>query len=327
MKYSRRCFLKMTAASWPLALAGGAVFADGGGSKGVRLGVQTYSFRDMLNTPGDNTEKMIAAMKQLGLTECEMFEPMLQPPELSADAPWRMVAGKPTQASLYGGKKEHGGPTAAELANRDAIRRWRLGPGLDDVKAAGEKFRRAGIRITAFNFSLRDWDTDAEVERGMRMTRAMDTDIMSASTTLSMAKRCVPLFDKHQIVLSLHGHSNAADPNHFAAPDSFAKAMAMSRLYRVNLDIGHFFATGFDPVAYIRENHERITHLHIKDRKKDGGPNMPFGEGDTPIEPVMKLLQSQRYPIPAHIEYEYAGREDSVAEVAKCLRYLKSTLA
>lgn len=327
MTCSRRSFLKMTAASLPLAFADSAVFADTAGPTGVRLGVQTYSFRDMLNTPGSTTEKMIAAIKQLGLTECEMFEPMLQPPELSADAPWRMVGNKPTQASLYGGKKEQGGPTAAELANRQAIRRWRLGPGLDEVKAAGEKFRSAGIRVTAFNFSLRDWDTDEEVERGMQMTRAMDTDILSASTTLSMAKRCVPLFEKHQITLSLHGHSNAADPNHFASPDSFAKALAMSRSYEANLDIGHFFATGFDPVAYIRENHERITHLHIKDRKKNGGPNMPFGEGDTPIRPVMQLLKAEGYPIPAHIEYEYAGREDSVAEVAKCLRYLRSALA
>lgn len=327
MTYSRRSFLKLTAASWPLALSGGAVFADTSKANAVRLGVQTYSFRDLLNTPGDTTDKMIAAIKQLGLAECEMFEPMLQPHELSAAAPWRMVGGKPTQASLYGGEKKHSGPSAAELANREAIRRWRLGPGLDAVQTAGEKFQRAGIRITAFNFTLRDWDTDEEVERGVQMARAMGTDILSASTTLTMAKRCVPTFDKHQVILSLHGHSNAADPNHFAAPDSFAKALAMSRFYRVNLDIGHFFATGYDPVAYIRENHERITHLHIKDRKKDGGPNMPFGAGDTPIGPVMRLLQSEGYPIPAHVEYEYAGGEDSVTEVAKCLRYMKSTLA
>lgn len=327
MKCSRRSFMKLSAATLPLALGGRAVLADTGAAESVQLGVQTYSFRDMLTADGNTTEKMIAAMRKLGLTECEMFEPMLQPHELSADAPWRMIAGKPTQASLYGGKKKEEGPTQAELANREAIRRWRLGPGLDDVKAAGEKFRNAGIRVTAFNFSLRDWDTEAEVELAMQMARAMGTNIVSASTTIAMAKRCVPQFEKNQFLLSLHGHSNAADPNHFATPDSFAKALAMSKNYRVNLDIGHFFATGYDPVAYIREHHALITHLHIKDRKKNGGPNMPFGEGDTPIAPVMQLLAKERYPIPAHVEYEYAGREDSVAEVAKCLRYLRSTLA
>jgi hypothetical protein len=25
--------------------------------------------------------------------------------------------------------------------------------------------------------------------------------------------------------------------------------------------------------------HDRITHLHLKDRKRDDGPNMPWGEG------------------------------------------------
>lgn len=312
----------------PLALGGRAVFADTGAVEAVRLGVQTYSFRDMLTATGDTTEKMIAAMKQLGLAECEMFEPMLQPHALSSEAPWRMIAGKPTQASLYGGKKKEAeGPTQAELANREEIRRWRLGPGLDAVKAAGEKFRNAGIRVTAFNFSLRDWDTEAEVELAMQMARAMDTNVVSASTTISMAKRCVPQFEKHQCLLSLHGHSNAADPNHFASPESFARALVMSKNYRVNLDVGHFFATGYDPVAYIREHHALITHLHIKDRKKNGGPNVPFGEGDTPIAAVMQLLKKEGYPIPAHIEYEYAGREDSVAEVGKCLQYLRSTLA
>ena len=32
---------------------------------------------------------------------------------------------------------------------------------------------------------------------------------------------------------------------------------------------------GYDPVAFIQEHHEKITHLHIKDRKKNDGPNMP----------------------------------------------------
>jgi sugar phosphate isomerase/epimerase len=327
MKCSRRSFLKLSAATLPLALGGRAAFAGTDAAESVLLGVQTYSFRDMLTAAGDTTERMIAAMQQLGLTECEMFEPMLQPHALSADAPWRMIAGKPTQASLYGGKRKEAGPNKAELANREDIRRWRLGPGLGEVKAAGEKFRNAGIRVTAFNFSLRDWDTEAEVELAMQMARAMGSNIVSASTTISMARRCVPQFEKHQFLLSLHGHSNAADPNHFASPESFAEALAMSKNYRVNLDIGHFFATGYDPVVYIRENHARITHLHIKDRKKNGGPNMPFGEGDTPIGPVMQLLKKESYPIPAHIEYEYAGREDSVAEVGKCLRYLRSALA
>jgi sugar phosphate isomerase/epimerase len=86
----------------------------------------------------------------------------------------------------------------------------------------------------------------------------------------------------------MHGHSNLTDPNQFATPESFTQALTMSRYYRVNLDIGHFFASGFDPVAFIRDHHASITNLHIEDRKKNDGPNMPFGQGDTPIKAVLQ---------------------------------------
>jgi uncharacterized protein (DUF1501 family) len=139
MKSSRRSFLRLTA-GLPLAwsLDASSAFARTEGAGGVRLGVQTYSFRDMLTTPGDVTDKMVAGMQEIGLNECEVFEPTLQPPALLADA------------------------------NLEAIRQWRLGPGLQQVQAASEKFRRAGIRVLAFNFGLRDSCTDAEVECGLR---------------------------------------------------------------------------------------------------------------------------------------------------------------
>jgi sugar phosphate isomerase/epimerase len=295
-------------------------------SAAVRLGVQTYSFRDMLGTPGDMTDKMIAAMRELGLTECEVFEPTLQPPTLSADAPWRMTDGKPTQASLLG-RPPTGTPTAAVLADREAVRKWRLGAGLEQVGAAAEKFKRAGIRVFAFNFLLKDWCTDQEVHRGFQMTQALGANIMTASTTLTMANRTVPFVEKYQTFLGLHGHSNLSDPNQFATPDSFVQGLAMSPFYRVNLDIGHFSAAGFDSVAFIRAHHDRITNLHIKDRRKNDGPNVPFGEGDTPIKPVLRLLETERYPIPAYIEYEYAGGGTSTQELAKCLEYVKAALA
>jgi sugar phosphate isomerase/epimerase len=101
----------------------------------------------------------------------------------------------------------------------------------------------------------------------------------------------------------------------------------MSNWFRVNLDIGHFSAAGFDPIAYINEHHDRITHLHIKDRKKNDGPNEPFGEGDTPIKQVLQLLREKKYAIPAFVEYEYKGTGTPVEEVNKCLAYMKAALA
>ena len=49
-------------------------------------------------------------------------------------------------------------------------------------------------------------------------------------------------------------------------------------------------------MAFIQEHHDSITHLHIKDRKKNDGPNMPWGEGDTPIKQVLLLLKAKKVP-------------------------------
>jgi sugar phosphate isomerase/epimerase len=89
----------------------------------------------------------------------------------------------------------------------------------------------------------------------------------------------------------------------------------------------HFTAAGFDAVEYLKKQHEHIVTLHIKDRKKDDGPNTPWGEGDTPIKQVLVLLREKKYPIPALVEYEYRGTGTSVEEVQKCMDYMKAALA
>jgi len=127
--------------------------------------------------------------------------------------------------------------------------------------------------------------------------------------------------------VAFHGHSDVKDPEQFSTPETFAKALAMSKQYRINLDIGHFVAAGYDPLDYIQAHHESIVVLHLKDRKKDEGPNVPWGEGDTPIKQVLQLLKGKRYKMPAEIEYEYEGKNSSVQEVAKCFEYCKQALA
>ena len=291
----------------------------------IQLGVQTYSFRDMLQTPGDMVDKMIAACKAAGFDMIELFEPTIQPPEFSKDAPWAMIDGKPTQASIFG-KPPEGPPPASVIENRERIRQWRLNTDLSYFENIGSRFKDAGIAVQAFNFGLKEDCTDAEVERGFAIAKALGTGVITASTTIRMAQRSVPFFARHKVLLGLHGHSNLHDPNQFATPESFVEGLKMSPFYRINLDIGHFAAAGFDTVDFIEKHHECIVSLHIKDRKANEGANMPLGEGDTPVAATIRLLAEQRYRIPAIFEYEYAGA-DSVTELRRMKAYAEKILA
>ena len=101
----------------------------------------------------------------------------------------------------------------------------------------------------------------------------------------------------------------------------------MSKDFFVTLDIGHFTAGNNDVVDFIRKHHDRITNIHIRDRKRDNGPNRPFGQGDTPIKEALHLIRDNRYPIRCYIEYEYGSFRFSVDEVRTCLEYCHEALA
>jgi sugar phosphate isomerase/epimerase len=295
--YTRREFGKLALAGLPLSLALARIDSK---INGVRIGVQSYSFRTV------PLEEAIKGMAEVGIGECELFQGHVEP----------RPAGGARPAP----------DAAARAAAREELRRWRLTVPLDHFTGIRKKFDAAGVRLQAYNLSFNDSFTDEEIDRGFQMARALGVRFITASSTLTAAKRVAPFARKHRMTVAMHGHSNVTDPNEFATPESFAQAMAMSKYFKVNLDIGHFSAAGFDPVAYIEAHHDHITNLHIKDRKKDQGDNVPWGEGDTPIKPVLQLLKQKKYDIPANIEYEYGG-EDTVAEVRKCFEYCRAALA
>lgn len=262
---------------------------------GVRVGVQTYSFRDLPRTPdGDAIGPVIAAIKSCGLSECELWADQVEPND----------------------------------RQRDGLRRFRVDTPIDHFRAIGKAFADAGITVYAYNYSFRRDFNDAEIDRGFEMAQALGASIITASTTLEVARRVAPFAARHGMVVAMHGHSNVNNPNEFATPASFAAAEQMSKYFKINLDIGHFTAAGFDPVPFIREHHASITNVHLKDMQR-GIPDSykPWGQGDTPMRGVLQLLKQERWPIRAYIEYEYHGEGTPVEEVKKCLAYTRQALA
>lgn len=207
---------------------------------------------------------------------------------------------------------------------RDELRRWRLTVPMEHFTSVRRTFDRAGIELYAYNLSFQDDFTDEEVRRGFEMAAALGVKVMTASANQGVVTRVAPVAERFKMRVGMHNHSHIA-PNEFATPDDLTRAMAVSPYIAANLDIGHFTAANFDAVAFLAAHHDRIVTLHIKDRKRNDGDNVPFGEGDTPIKPVLALLRDRKWAIPANIEYEYDGG-DTVREVKRCFEYCKAAL-
>jgi sugar phosphate isomerase/epimerase len=199
---------------------------------------------------------------------------------------------------------------------------------LDYFKELRKKYNDAGVVVYAYTYGFRKEFTDEEIERGFQIAQAMGVKYITSSANVSVAPRVDKYAQKYKIMVGFHGHDNTSNPDEFSTPETFARAMKGASPYiGVNLDIGHFVAAGGDPVGYITEHHNKIVTLHIKDRKKDHGANLPFGQGDTPIVAVLQLLRDKGWKIPANIEYEYGKPGmDTIAEVKKCFEYCKKAL-
>jgi sugar phosphate isomerase/epimerase len=216
---------------------------------------------------------------------------------------------------------------AAQQQRAEELRKWRLSLSMDKFKEVRRKFDDAGIDLRLLCFNMRDNNTDDEIEYAFQMGKALGVKALTTSTTVTMSKRIAPFAEKHKMLMGYHAHDQTDNPNEFATLETYATAFSYGKYNGVNLDIGHFTASNYDAVAFIKEHHARITNLHLKDKKKNHGDNTPWGQGDTPIKPVLQLMKENRYDFPANIEYEYRGESDPATEVAKCLQYCREALA
>ena len=274
---------------------------------GVQLGLNVpYSFA----SPQMSGDDILKNCVQLGISAVEL---RTQPVEVFLGAPVDLVHPR---------KSVTGGSAAVDTQQ---LRHWREKVSLERVKEFRDKYEAAGVLIEIvkvdgiFNMADKEIDYCFALARGLG-GRAISTEISHKEEDL---KRLGQFADKHQFMVGYHGHATTK-PEHWETAFSFAKYNG------ANVDIGHFVAgNNVSPVAFIKQHHDRTTHVHLKDRKFHNGPNTPFGEGDTPIGEVLRLLRDNKWNIQATIEFEYKipSGSDRMSEIARAIQYCRHELA
>lgn len=308
--YSRREFSKLSLAA--LSVSGLFSFAErieaaqlGGkpNSKvaGVQLGLNVpYSFAKS----SMSGEEVLQNCVQLGVSGVEL---RTQPVEIFLGAPSDLVHPK------------KGEEKPKELAE------WRKSARVDKAKDFRKMYEKTGVLIEIVKVDGIFKMSEEELDYVFKLAKALGGRAISSEISKKEAdlERVGHFADKHKLMVGYHGHAETT-------PQHWEKAFALAKYNGANVDIGHFVAGNNEsPVPFIKEHHARITHVHLKDRRKNNGPNTPFGEGDTPIVDVLRTIRDNKWKIQGTIEFEYKIPQgsDRMTEIARALKYCKDALA
>ena len=294
----------------------------------ITLGIQTYSFRTMED---QSPLAILDYVKQTGIKNIELMGNHAEP---FAGAPESMMSDRAKMAILI--KQYRNEPLtdeekviAAEVeAQREAynaeVQAWRKNVDLKKFEALKALYDEAGISIYAFKprvFGKNN--TDDDIRYGMRAAKALGASHVTLEHPEDDAHtaRLAKIAEEEGVLIGYHGHEQQT-------PTLWDTALSQSDANRMNLDFGHYIAAeNENPLEIIKTKSDKIVSMHLKDRQKksNGGGNLVWGSGDTPIVDVIKLIKENGYTFPVTIELEYDIPEgsDAVQEVKKCLAYIE----
>jgi hypothetical protein len=273
---------------------------------GVQVGLNVpYNFGSRSMNAGEIIERSV----HLGVNALELRS---QPVEEFLGSPDKSVYSTPVPEQIAAGK-----------VTPDEISKWRSTVPMEKVRQFRQKFDDAGILVEIMKVDDIYARTDDELDYFFRLAKALGARAISCeiSDPLDGTKRVGRFADKHQMMVAYHGHQKVT-------PAIWEETFSYAQFNGANVDLGHFVGGNkTSPVPFIRTHHDRITHIHVKDKTLDDR-NVSFGLGDTPIRETLQLIRDTKWNIQATIEFEYPvpPGSDRMIEMAKCVEYCKNAL-
>ena len=298
---------------------------------GVTIGVQTYSFRTQED---ESPIAILEYIKETGIKHVELMgnhaEPFAGAPASPMDdlAKRAIMIKQWRQQELTEEESELAGLLRAEMAQCNAnMAKWRSEVDYSKFEELRDLYAANGISIYAFKPSVFGKNnTDEDIRYGMRAAKALGANHVTVEHPEDdeHTARLGKIAEEEGILMAYHGHMQQT-------PTLWDTALAQSSGNSMNLDFGHYIAAeNENPLQIIKDKHASIASMHLKDRQKksNGGGNLMWGTGDTPIAEVVTLIRDNGYTFPITVELEYKIPEgsDAVQEVKRSYEYIKNIL-
>lgn len=279
--------------------------------RGVKLGAITGVYGPFNPAAGgDVVDAVVASSLAAGIGHVEFVNSLIEPSARASGV------GGQVPASI----------TPEYTETREALRQWRLSAPMEQFRALRAKFDRAGLNLFSYVVTIGDDFTDPEIDAVFRHMQALDVDkFCTNQTRVGMGPRIAPFAEKYGIRAAFHNHDKVADPNEVASPASFDRLFAMSKMFMANLDMGHYARGGNDPLAFLKAHPDRITHVHVRDQKSDGGA-ADIGSGDLPLAEMLRFVRDGRHPIAFILEQGRMGAGTNVEKARQNLEVLRRAL-
>ncbi|RYY20366.1 MAG: sugar phosphate isomerase/epimerase [Chitinophagaceae bacterium] len=278
---------------------------------GVQVGVISYSWRSMPSS----AEQILKYCVDCNISAIELM-----------GSPVEEFAGAPAAPKFKPGQKLTPEQEAERTAYAVSMNTWRSAVPMTRFEQIRKMYKDAGVSIYAYKPSaLGLKNSDQEIDYALRAARALGANQVTVELpgNTEQTKRLGELALKHKIFVGYHGHLQQTI-------SAWDEALQQSSFNAMNFDMGHYVAAGFDPMDLILKKHKHIVSMHVKDRKSklNGGENVNWGDGDTPIVQALRVMRKNKYRFPATIELEYPVPEgsDAVKETAKCLEFARKAL-
>lgn len=284
----------------------------------VRLGATTYSLRDLPRIPGrDNVSDLIKPLQDAGVKMIDLWSYNTEP------AGPNTGPGAPPPPAVYPIKIKVFTPEEIKAAleqARNLLRDFRLGhadPKLgftaDHYQQIRGKFDTAGIAVASYSVKYDDSFTDEEIDVTFQQAKTLGAGSISAPGSAAVLKRLAPFTEKHNMTVAVSDFNLASS--------------LPSKRFKINLDIGAVTAANGSPVAWIQENHDAIGQVLITDRRRNKGSSEQWGQGDTPVSDVLKLIKQKGFTFPVMADYEYIGLGTPAEELQRCMDYMRDAVS
>jgi sugar phosphate isomerase/epimerase len=192
-----------------------------------------------------------------------------------------------------------------------------------------KRFADAGVKITSYFVTFPENSSDEQLERNFQAGRLLGANVLSSNVAKSLIPRVDKACQKFQMYVGLHNEVyGRPEPNQVQFPSDYVEVFRRSsRWIGATLDVGHLYAAGYDPVAFIREHQRRIVSIHLKDEERNPPhyTDVPFSKGNTPLVAILHTLQQVHFRHPANIEWGVQN-VDPVKGVANALAYCERVL-